>query len=220
MHDAGLPNHRDAAQWCDLYEGVGKQCIRDEFRAALTAALATPAPPAGLGCYDCGRLYEKGPDLVLSNEDWTKIAPQPPTAGVLCPNCMNDRFEALGVEPGSIPAKFTSGPFASPAGRGLSEAYAAGFAEARDKAKEWVMDGTYCRECGASFLGKDGHDCIRQSWDSLCTESIAANIMDMQPAAALSAIQPEQPAPVPSGEKPLSHDNSFSPVIGPMGIGP
>lgn len=59
----------------------------------------------------CGRPYLKGPDLVVSNEDWLKIAPRPDGGGVLCPNCMNDAFERLGVAPGSIKAKFTSGPF-------------------------------------------------------------------------------------------------------------
>lgn len=78
-----------------------------------------------LGCYDCGRRYEKGPDLVVSDEDWAKIAPHD-GQGVLCPNCMHDRFVALGVPDGSVSAEFKSGPFAchgtgsatSAAGRG------------------------------------------------------------------------------------------------------
>lgn len=73
-----------------------------------------------LGCYDCGRRYEKGPDLIVSNEDWNKIAPHGPGegteggGGVLCPNCMHDRFVALGVPAGSVRARFVSGPFAEP----------------------------------------------------------------------------------------------------------
>jgi hypothetical protein len=65
-----------------------------------------------LCCYDCGRRYEKGPDLVLADEDWAKIAPCEDGGGVLCPNCMHDRFVALGVPSGSIKARFVSGPFA------------------------------------------------------------------------------------------------------------
>ncbi len=62
-----------------------------------------------LCCYDCGRRYEKGPDLVVSNDDWKRIAPREDGGGVLCPNCMNDRFEAIGAS--RVPARFMSGPF-------------------------------------------------------------------------------------------------------------
>lgn len=64
-----------------------------------------------LCCYDCGRRYEKGPDLVVSDEDWKKIAPHEDGGGVLCPNCMHDRFAALGMPDGSVRAVFKSGPF-------------------------------------------------------------------------------------------------------------
>jgi hypothetical protein len=72
-----------------------------------------PSPSMeALRCYDCQRPYSKGPDLVVSDADWAKISPRPDGGGVLCPNCMNDRFEAAGLH--GIQAKFTSGPFASP----------------------------------------------------------------------------------------------------------
>lgn len=64
-----------------------------------------------LCCYDCGRRYDKGPDLIVSDENWAKIAPHD-GQGVLCPNCMHDRFVALGVPAGSVQARFVSGPFA------------------------------------------------------------------------------------------------------------
>lgn len=65
-----------------------------------------------LGCYDCGRRYDKGPDLIIPDEFWERIAPHEGGGGVLCPNCMHDRLVALGVPAGSIRARFTSGPFA------------------------------------------------------------------------------------------------------------
>lgn len=84
--------------------------FEEDARQAIQAAFPE-AFLGGLCCYDCGRPYEKGPDLVVSDEDWQRIAPGNKPA-LLCPNCMNDRFEALGVEPGSIKATFRSGPFA------------------------------------------------------------------------------------------------------------
>lgn len=65
-----------------------------------------------LGCYDCGRPYAKGPDLVIPDKIWNQIAPKPGGGGVLCPNCINDRLEAKGFE--NVPAIFTSGPMALP----------------------------------------------------------------------------------------------------------
>lgn len=63
-----------------------------------------------LGCADCGRPYSAGPDLVVSDADWKRIAPRPDGGGILCPNCMNDRFEKIGAT--AVSARFTSGPFA------------------------------------------------------------------------------------------------------------
>lgn len=68
----------------------------------------------GLRCYGCGRLYEKGPDLVVSDADWDRIRPPDGKPQVLCPNCMNDAFEAIGAPYASVEAAFTSGPFAQP----------------------------------------------------------------------------------------------------------
>jgi hypothetical protein len=79
------------------------------------SAPGEPGNTQKLGCYDCGRDYTLGPDLVVSNEDWARIAPNPPDGGVLCPNCMHDRFvKILGNRhtAGGIRAEFMSGPFA------------------------------------------------------------------------------------------------------------
>lgn len=80
---------------------------------ALEERVADLQSSRPLCCYDCGRRYEKGPDLIVSREDWEKIAPTD-GEGVLCPNCMHDRFVALGVPTGSVCARFKSGPFAEP----------------------------------------------------------------------------------------------------------
>lgn len=84
------------------------------INCALALIELEPESGKQLGCYDCGRPYAKGPDLVVSHEDWARIAPNPPTAGVLCPNCMHDRFVAIGAGDGTIRAVFRSGPFAEP----------------------------------------------------------------------------------------------------------
>lgn len=65
-----------------------------------------------LACYGCGRPYSKGPDLVVSDADWDRIKPPAGKSQVLCPNCMNDAFEAIGAPIASVKAKFRSGPFA------------------------------------------------------------------------------------------------------------
>jgi Lar family restriction alleviation protein len=91
-----------------------------EFTSAADAIAAwnrreVPVPLVStsgvLRCYDCGRPYVKGPDLVVPDAEWAKIAPKPDGGGVLCPNCMIDRFEAIGAK--NVRAVFTSGPFAS-----------------------------------------------------------------------------------------------------------
>jgi hypothetical protein len=89
---------------------------RDLARLRAPAAGAPSEAVAELGCFDCGRKYSLGPDLVVPNEDFARIAPNPPDGGVLCPNCMHDRFVKLLGWPsytaGGIRAVFTSGPFA------------------------------------------------------------------------------------------------------------
>lgn len=65
-----------------------------------------------LRCAGCGRPYSKGPDLIIPDEAWMKIAPRSDGGGVLCPNCIHDRLEAAGFAIGSVPARFTSGPMA------------------------------------------------------------------------------------------------------------
>jgi hypothetical protein len=96
---------------CWLCDVVVENTV-DEI-AAWNRRSPVPSPSMdALRCCDCQRPYEKGPDLVVSDADWAKIAPRPDGGGVLCPNCMNDRFEAAGLH--GIQAKFTSGPFASP----------------------------------------------------------------------------------------------------------
>lgn len=62
-----------------------------------------------LRCYDCGRLYAKGPDLIIDDDAWKAIAPHD-GEGVLCPNCIHDRLVAAGFEDGSVRASFKSGP--------------------------------------------------------------------------------------------------------------
>lgn len=90
------------------------QCAID--RISELEARTKQAAPGELGCFDCGRKYSLGPDLVVSDADFARIAPNPPEGGVLCPNCMHDRFAALQGDPhaaGGILARFTSGPFAA-----------------------------------------------------------------------------------------------------------
>lgn len=82
----------------------------DDRIQALEEAIADLQRSRPLACYDCGRRYVKGPDLVVPDADWAKIAPHD-GQGVLCPNCMHDRFVALGVPDGSVRARFKSGPF-------------------------------------------------------------------------------------------------------------
>lgn len=66
---------------------------------------------AGVKCDGCGRPYEKGPDLVVSDANWARIAQN--GERIFCPNCMHDAFVALGAPDGSVEAAFTSGPFAN-----------------------------------------------------------------------------------------------------------
>lgn len=83
---------------------------------AISQFAKVMAQKGELGCHDCGRKYSLGPDLVVSDEDWAVIAPKPDGGGVLCPNCMHDRFvQVLGDKhkAGNIRAVFTSGPFAT-----------------------------------------------------------------------------------------------------------
>lgn len=63
----------------------------------------------GLGCLDCGEPYgsPRFPDLVIDNDAFAKIAPNPPDGGLLCPNCICARLEKAGVE---TTGRFTSGP--------------------------------------------------------------------------------------------------------------
>lgn len=92
---------------------------RGDFEAriqALEESVSCLHSSRPLCCYDCGRRYEKGPDLHVSNDDWARIAPHD-GGGVLCPNCMHDRFVALGVPDGSVRAVFASGPFSVDAER-------------------------------------------------------------------------------------------------------
>lgn len=63
-------------------------------------------------CFDCGRPYAKGPDLVIPNDAWAEISPTGDGGGFLCPNCTNDRLESAGLT--NVPARFTSGPMACP----------------------------------------------------------------------------------------------------------
>jgi hypothetical protein len=100
---------RDAAlkQRTEQADPSEKIAIKNLQEAVAELQLSRP-----LSCYDCGRRYERGPDLHVSREDWLKVAPMPEGGGVLCPNCMHDRFVALGVPSGSVVATFGSGPFA------------------------------------------------------------------------------------------------------------
>jgi hypothetical protein len=86
----------------------------EPFLFAVPAFARVMAQRGEIGCSDCGRRYSLGPDLVVSDEDWLRIAPKVDGGGVLCPNCMNDRFAKLQDGPheaGNIRAVFTSGPF-------------------------------------------------------------------------------------------------------------
>lgn len=96
---------------------VATEAGEDARVRALEDAVSDLQRSRPLCCYDCGRRYEKGPDLVVSNEDWNRIAPHESGGGVLCPNCMHDRFVASGVPAGSVRAQFKSGPFADDLGR-------------------------------------------------------------------------------------------------------
>lgn len=66
-------------------------------------------PNGRLGCYDCGEQYgsPRFPDLIIDNEAFAQIAPNPPDGGLLCPNCICARLEAKGIE---CNGRFTSGP--------------------------------------------------------------------------------------------------------------
>lgn len=43
-------------------------------------------PDCSLGCLDCGKPYRDFPDLIIDNDAFAKIAPNPPDGGILCPN--------------------------------------------------------------------------------------------------------------------------------------
>jgi hypothetical protein len=115
------PDNHYIAVFCNTVRlcRESNRLARSGLRIESVRAPAAGAPSeavAGLGCFDCGRKYSLGPDLVVPNEDFARIAPNPPDGGVLCPNCMHDRFVKLlggsSYAAGGIRAVFTSGPFA------------------------------------------------------------------------------------------------------------
>lgn len=66
------------------------------------------------GCHDCGRPYGDAhgfPDLVVPHAVWVRISPTGDEGGLLCPSCMCARATEAGLE--RVPARFTSGPFAT-----------------------------------------------------------------------------------------------------------
>lgn len=66
-------------------------------------------PDGRLGCVDCGELYggPRFPDLVIDDESFAKVAPNPPDGGLICPNCLNARLEVAGMF--GVRAVFMSG---------------------------------------------------------------------------------------------------------------
>lgn len=81
-----------------------------------------------LGCYDCGKPYGQFPDLIIDNDAFARIAPNPPDGGILCPNCINDRLVDAGLE--NVSAKFTSGPMSNQDQTETLDARAEGMADA------------------------------------------------------------------------------------------
>lgn len=65
-----------------------------------------------LGCLDCGEPYgsPRFPDLIIDNEAFSAIAPNPPDGGLLCPNCICARLHFAGLS--GVTGRFTSGPIA------------------------------------------------------------------------------------------------------------
>lgn len=78
-------------------------------------------PDGRLGCIDCGELYggPRFPDLVIDDESFAKVAPNPPDGGLVCPNCLNARLEAAGLF--GVPAAFMSGAFANDDGPAVKD---------------------------------------------------------------------------------------------------
>ena len=107
LHGGANSAFRVAAIHGFEYEGPKYADELKEARAALTTQSKE------LACYGCGRPYERGPDLVVSDADWERIKPPEGSSQVMCPNCMNDAFEAIGAPYGSVEAAFTSGPLAN-----------------------------------------------------------------------------------------------------------
>lgn len=63
-------------------------------------------------CYDCGLLYsgDAWADVVVPDGYWEMINPtHHEGGGLLCFNCMNRRFAALGLS--NVPFQIASGPF-------------------------------------------------------------------------------------------------------------
>lgn len=57
----------------------------------------------GCRCYDCKLYYGKDyPDMVLPNDLWVEISPTGDEGGLLCPTCIANRLDHLGLwyEPG------------------------------------------------------------------------------------------------------------------------
>lgn len=67
-------------------------------------------PDGRLGCFDCGVPYDAFPDLVIDNEAFAIIAPNPPDGGLLCPTCICIRLDKSGLS--GVGHKFTSGALA------------------------------------------------------------------------------------------------------------
>ena len=62
-------------------------------------------------CYDCGEDYssDRFPDLVIDDIAWEAINPTfHKGCGLLCPNCINARLEAAGLD--NVDSNFRSGP--------------------------------------------------------------------------------------------------------------
>lgn len=70
------------------------------------------APLPSVGCAGCGRPYgdvHGFPDMLIPDDVWRQISPDGDEGGLLCPSCICERVEALGLT--NVPHVFTSGPF-------------------------------------------------------------------------------------------------------------
>lgn len=76
--------------------------------ASSKAATAAAKRDAIVRCADCRRPYSEMDDVLIPDDEWVRIAPEPGGYGILCYHCICNRLKAIGRW--RVPVYLASGP--------------------------------------------------------------------------------------------------------------